>query len=158
MVSLPITSFSFQRPPDGLPLLHSWLATLKAITFEGFETWRGVGDQSPDACFGELRHQGRSVGESCEGHWPGHHPAVRCALHVPLPTREDGAGSCSRGRLRQARGKVLETHRRIKASPFLEADLNIKKGDGYDVTVALFPEPDARPISCRNIDSVKNEK
>ena len=42
MVSLPITSFSFQRPRDGLPLLHSWLATLKAITFEGFETWREV--------------------------------------------------------------------------------------------------------------------
>ena len=42
MVELPLTSFTFQRPSDGLPLLHSWLATLKAIVFEGFEPWREV--------------------------------------------------------------------------------------------------------------------
>lgn len=40
MVNIPLLSFVYVRPVDGLPLLHQWILVLKDIVFNGFESWR----------------------------------------------------------------------------------------------------------------------
>lgn len=39
-MDIPILAFIYQLPPDGLPLLHSWLQTARDIWFRGYESWR----------------------------------------------------------------------------------------------------------------------
>ena len=39
---IPVLCLTYRAPPDGLPLLHSWVGTLKEIVFGGFEAWREV--------------------------------------------------------------------------------------------------------------------
>lgn len=41
-MDVPLLCLCFQRPVDGLPLLHSWLANGKDIYHQGFENWREV--------------------------------------------------------------------------------------------------------------------
>jgi len=40
MVDIPLLSFNFTRPADGLPIFSGWLYNLKGIVFEGYEGWR----------------------------------------------------------------------------------------------------------------------
>ena len=41
MVDIPLLSFNFTRPADGLPIFSGWLYNLKSIVFDGYESWRG---------------------------------------------------------------------------------------------------------------------
>ena len=49
LVSIPLLAFLYTRPVDGLPLLHSWLATGKDIWFRGYESWREIVEVQPAA-------------------------------------------------------------------------------------------------------------
>lgn len=42
LAKVPVCAFSYSVPPDGLPLLYSWLSTLKEVLNLGFEDWREV--------------------------------------------------------------------------------------------------------------------
>ncbi|CAK9074968.1 Uncharacterized protein SCF082_LOCUS36423 [Durusdinium trenchii] len=42
IVDVPLLCILFQRPPDGLPLYHLWVAVAKDIWHRGYECWREV--------------------------------------------------------------------------------------------------------------------
>ena len=42
IIDIPLTAFSYERPVDGYPLLHSWVSTAKDILYRGFEPWREI--------------------------------------------------------------------------------------------------------------------
>ena len=41
-MDVPLLCILFQRPPDGLPLYHMWVAVAKDIWHRGYECWREV--------------------------------------------------------------------------------------------------------------------
>ena len=47
VVEVPLLSFIYNRPADGLPLLHHWILVLKDIVFQGFEGWRETMEVKP---------------------------------------------------------------------------------------------------------------
>ena len=47
VVEVPLLSFIYVRPADGLPLLHHWILVLKDIIYQGFETWRETMEVKP---------------------------------------------------------------------------------------------------------------
>ena len=47
VVEVPLLSFIYIRPADGLPLLHHWILVLKDIIFQGFESWRETMEVKP---------------------------------------------------------------------------------------------------------------
>lgn len=42
IVDVPLLSILFERPADGLPLYHLWVAVAKDIWHRGYENWREV--------------------------------------------------------------------------------------------------------------------
>ena len=47
VVQVPLLSFIYIRPADGLPLLHHWILVLKDIVFQGYESWRETLEVKP---------------------------------------------------------------------------------------------------------------
>ena len=40
VVDVPLLAFKYLLPSEGMPILHSWVSTLKSILCQGFEPWR----------------------------------------------------------------------------------------------------------------------